>query len=179
MIDLQATDLSDDDLERLDTSLMALEDAMGIDEAHGYLTALLVLNKMPDETEWLTAVLDEQDINQFGPESELLLRMKANIQHALENHQVFEPLYIEVDDEDITYLDYSGWCHGFMYGLSLQDIDWHDLNDTVKDLIDPISRLSLSEDEDEADDFSDDEYAEMIEMLPGSIAALYQYWHNS
>lgn len=170
--------MTEDELESLDTHLMDVDNAMSIDETHGYLTALLASNSLPSDSQWLATVLGNQNLDNYQTECQLLLKMKADIQQTLESSRTFEPLYIEVDDEDITYLDYSGWCHGFMYGLSLHDLDWESVNDSIKDLLAPIGKLALSEDEEDENDLSDEEYTEMIEMIPGSIAALYQYWHQ-
>jgi yecA family protein len=133
---------------------------------------------LPSESQWQAEVWGDETLDVHQKEDQLLAKMKADIEHKLQSHQAFEPLYIEVDDEDITYLDYSGWCHGFMYGLSLLELDWQTMNDAIKDLIAPISKLALSDDEDDENDLSDEEFAEMVEMIPGSVAALYQNWHQ-
>lgn len=172
----QEISLSEVELEQLDMALLDNEDGMAIDEAHGYLTALAVIGQRLESSTIAKIIYGTEE----SPDNQgiimLLMKLHDDIQQTLDSGQHFEPLYIEVDDEDITYLDYEGWCHGFMFGLSETDIDWESVDSNIKDLIAPISQIALA-DEDGDDELSDEDYAVLIDMIPGSVSGLYQQWH--
>lgn len=172
-----ATDITEQSLEELDNMLMSLDEAMTVDEAHGYICSLIVSNQLSNNNHWHQEIIGEQNFNEREKCLSLLELIKENLSVNLQNEIIFEPLFIEIEEEDYTYHDYTGWCHGFMYGLSLLDIDWDAIPDHIKDLISPISRLALT-DEDSENDVSDDEFEEMIEMISGSVSALYDYWNR-
>ena len=69
--------LSEDELVTLDHFLLTegCSEAMPIDEAHGYLTALVVSHDQASESEWLSAIWGAPE---FGDENE-----QANMTHYL------------------------------------------------------------------------------------------------
>ncbi|MCK5640711.1 MAG: UPF0149 family protein, partial [Gammaproteobacteria bacterium] len=91
------TPLTDDELQMLDSFLLA-EDAgerLGIDEAHGFLTAVSVAHQSMQQQEWLKVILGE---SAFADEKEqqditaLLQRMFVDITATLKAGRLFEPL---------------------------------------------------------------------------------------
>ncbi|ALP54411.1 hypothetical protein Tel_15350 [Candidatus Tenderia electrophaga] len=168
------TDLSDSELAELDEFLLTHEECLAIDEAHGYLTALIVSRADDDESAILEAVLGEAEAT--AQINELLLRMYQDIAIELESAEPFEPMVIEEEDEDGDSFEvYDGWCFGFMLALSDYEEVWRELPKEQQSLLEPIATLALLR-EDELD-MDDEEYAGWVSLLPGSVSGLYDYWH--
>lgn len=175
--------LTDEELTELDEFLLSGAEGverLTIDEAHGYITALIVSGKDQDSTDWLGAVLDDlaftDDAEQERIE-DLLYRMWDEIEEMLRSRQVFEPLVAEFEEDGELIIEYEGWCYGFMLAVSEDETLWNELPKDEKDLLAPIAQIALLG-EDEEVDLDDEEYEMLAELIPGSVGALYNFWHN-
>ncbi len=166
--------LTDTELAELDEFLLSEEDdRLAIDEAHGYLTALILCGSDGDEASILEAVLGEAKPPAQIPE--LLLRMYQDIAAELESAQPFEPMVIEEEENGESFEVYEGWCFGFMLAVSDNEDVWAELPKDQRSLLEPIATLALSREEEL--DMDDEEYSGWVELLPGSVNGLYAYWH--
>lgn len=171
--------LSDDELTELDIFLNSAaceEDTLGIDETHGYLTALLLSSESGQLTPgWQEVIWGEP---RFADDKErermtaLLERVPGDILAALTRREPFEPLIVESEEDGVVYESYEGWCFGFMLGLEQQWDGWQNQPDEVQELIIPIAQLALLWDED-AEEMSEEEYDQWVELIPGAVTGLF------
>lgn len=176
------TPLSNDELAELDQFLLSADDdeeRLPIDEAHGYLTALVVSNALQDE--WLEAVWGVPRFTndeEAGHMTQLIQRMRQEIVDSLAHHRPFDPLVIEEEDEQGEVVEaYEGWCFGFMRAVADDQQCWEELSKSEQELLTPIAKLAMlcAEEEPQIDE---DEYSDCVELLPGAVAGLYQHWHG-
>jgi uncharacterized protein len=171
--------LTEDELAELDAFLNSSacdEDTLGVDEAHGYLTAL----RLSSENGELASGWQEEIWGQprFADDaervrmSELLERLPLDIVDSLTQREPFEPLVIESEEDGVVIESYEGWCFGFMLGMEQQWEVWEGQPDDVQDLIIPIAQLALLLEE-EGEEMSDEEYHQWVELIPGAVAGLF------
>ncbi len=164
------TALSADELIEMDDFLLSEgEERLTIDEAHGYMTALLVSHAAEDEAAMLASILGETE----QPETivQLLLRMFQEISAELASGKPFEPMVIEEEEDGETFEVYEGWCYGFMLAVSDHEAAWAGLSKDGRALLEPIATLALLREEEL--DIDDEEYSGWVGLLPGSVSGLY------
>ncbi len=175
--------LNEEQLAELDAFLLSEfcdEETLSVDEAHGLLCAAIA---GPGEHEW--AELEEMiwgqpEFPDAGVEQRmrgLLAAMHAEIQATLAAGRNLEPLAVEVEDEETSGIAYEGWCYGFILGVSLNQEAWDEMPKPQLELLSPIAKLALLNDE-ESDEMDDDEYEQWVELLPGAVSGLYGYFHS-
>lgn len=177
--------LTEESFARLDDLLLARneidDDCLVIDEAHGFITALQVAHSPMAQEEWLALILGDTPFADESAREEMeayLLSMWDEIEAMLVSGREFEPLIIEEEDEaGETVESYEGWCFGFMAGVSHDQGSWEELPKAAQELLIPIATLALLYSEEEPD-VDDDEYGAWIELLPGAVVGLYQYWQD-
>lgn len=174
-----ATLLTEDELAELDTFLNSSacdEDTLGVDEAHGYLTALRLSAENGElATGWQEEIWGQPrfaDEAQRQRINELLERLPLDIVDSLTRPEPFDPLVIESEEDGVVVESYEGWCFGFMLGLEQQWEVWQGQPDEVQDLIIPIAQLALLMDE-EDEEMSEEEYQQWVELIPGAVAGLF------
>jgi len=167
--------LSADELVELDDFLLSEgEERLTIDEAHGYITALIISNVELDEAAMLTSILGEDE----QPENivQLLQRMYQEISAELASGKPFEPMVIEEEEDGETFEIYEGWCYGFMLAVSDHQATWAGLSKNGRSLLEPIATLALLREEDL--DIDDEEYSGWVGLLAGSVSGLYAEAHD-
>ena len=170
--------LSDEELIELDVLLQTNEDYLLVDEAHGYITALVIaLGEGLDDDQWLFGILGDSMEAVQPKMRELLTRLRDEIIDVLSSGGVFEPLVAEIEDEGEILESYEGWCFGFMMALSVEEESWAELPQNEQDLLMPIAKLALLQ-EDESADMDDEEYGTYVDLIPGSVGGLYQYFRS-
>ena len=175
------TPLTEEELGELDEFLLsdACDDALSIDEAHGYLTALAVTPNLPAVGEWQAAVWGQPDFadeQQREQMASLLQRLYNEVVSTLVARRDFEPLVIETEEEGELLEAYEGWCFGFMHGVEEQQALWDELPQNEQSLVAPMAQLALLY-SDEETDMDDEEYGSWVELIPGAVMGLYAYWH--
>lgn len=175
--------MTEEEISELDAFLLSDacgQDALSIDEAHGYLTALQLMPKMPEQSEWLDTVWGtpsfsgEEQHQRLGA---LLEAMRSEIAESLERHEPFEPMVVEMDIDGQLVEAYEGWCYGFMLAVEQQESQWMALPKQAQGLLAPIAQLALLE-SDEDENISEDEYSQWVELIPGAVVGLYDVWHR-
>lgn len=177
------TPLSDDEIEELDNFLLSGDEEearLTVDEAHGFVTALVVGRSTVEAEEWMETIwgipafVDDAEKQHM---SELLLRMRSEIKQTLQAGKGFEPLIAEFEEDGDDVVAYEGWCYGFMLGVSLAQSQWEKLPQHEQELLAPIARLALVTEED-SPELDEEEYEMLTELLPGSVVGLYNYWRQ-
>ncbi|MCF6354350.1 MAG: YecA family protein [Candidatus Polarisedimenticolaceae bacterium] len=172
--------LSEDELAALDHFLLSEScyGAMPIDEAHGYLSALVVSRNRASQNEWLSAIWGSPefaDNNEQARMTDSLLRMRNEIAAVLEAGHPYEPLIIEEEEDGEVVEAYEGWCLGFIHAVADHQESWDRLAKNEQELLTPIAKIALLLNEEEPE-MDDEEYEACIELLPGAVAGLYAYW---
>lgn len=181
---VSTTSLNDDELEALDNFLLSDacdDDALAIDEAHGFLTAIQLPPVKVEQDIWMAqiwgqpAFADEAERAQM---SDLMQRLHDDIATSLASRRDFEPLVIEVEEEGEVIEAHEGWCFGFMLGTELHQDQWDALPANERNLVLPMAQLALLYDDDEAA-MDEDEYLDWLDLIPGAVMGLYSYWHSA
>jgi len=170
--------LSDDELAELDTFLLEgdASDRLQIDEAHGYLSSLIIGGGGDVDTDtWLTDIWGELECTdeRRARVTELFLRLHYETELGLREERPFEPLVIEEEEGGELYEVYDGWCFGFMLGVANYQEKWESVEKESQDLLAPIATLALLH-SDEEHELSEEEYTACVELLPGSVFELYR-----
>ncbi len=169
--------LSDEELAELDVFLLDgdVSDRLQIDEAHGYLSSLIVGGGGINTAVWLSDIWGEPEgSGEFKARmSDLFLRLYHETELGLREQHPFEPLVIEEEEEGEVYEVYDGWCFGFMLGVANYQEKWGDVAKESEDLLAPIATLALLH-SDENHELSDEEYTACVDLLPGAVFELYR-----
>jgi len=175
--------LSDEEITELDEFLLSAEEGeerLTVDEAHGFITGLVVSCSTVEESEWMEAIWGLpafSDDNEQQHMVELLHRMRIEIHDTLSDGKRFDPLIAEFEEDDEEFVSYEGWCYGFMLAVSLAHTQWDKLPKNEQELLGPIARIALLGEE-EGEELDDEELEILTELIPGSVAGLYHYWHR-
>jgi uncharacterized protein len=176
--------LTEDEYVELDEFLCAgdeEDERLPVDEAHGFMTAMIVGNA-PVTTEALLESVWGEPV--FTDEAErerltgLLLRLFREISTTLKAEQSFEPLVVEIEEDGATLVAHEGWCFGFMLAVGSDEERWSRLPKHEQSLLGPIARLAMLHVEDEPE-IDEEEYAMLVELLPGAVAGLHAYWESN
>lgn len=185
MATAQQEPLSDDEVLELDAFLLSAaeedDDRLTVDEAHGYLTGLAVGHASLSQDEWLEVIWGHPAFasdQQKARLTSLLLRMQEDIAATLRRGQSFEPLVAEVEDDGEILVAFEGWCFGFMLAVSNDEERWGQLSQAGRDALAPIADLAMLHTEVDSD-LDEDEVQQLAELVPGSVASLYDYWEQS
>jgi len=176
--------LSDEELTALDNFLLSDRghgEMMPIDEAHGYLTALVVSHDQAGQSEWLSAIWGEPEFADIAEEKGMthyLLCMRSEIEEMLKSGSPYEPLVIEEEEDGEVVEAYEGWCLGFIHAVADHQESWDKLEKNEQELLTPIAKIALLLNEEEPD-MDNEEYEACVELLPGAVAGLYTYWEDA
>ena len=190
----QSKPLTDDELEELDQFLMSeatSDDAMMIDTLDGYLTAIAIGPRALTINEWLSRVWGSDDEHRPDFESptegqriiELIIRHLNSIIATLERDPDYiNPMFecLNEDETNDTRLDATMWSYGFLTGVKLNWDEWDPLindSDGIKAFY-PIYLLGDEEigPEDRKLIETLEQRDALTELIPGSIAWIYQFW---
>jgi len=175
--------LSEEEFIELDSFLLSEacdEETLSIDEAHGYITALLLPPVPLEAAEWQSAIWGEphfESEEQKERMTALLQRLFDDVADNLQHRREFEPLVIETEEEGELVESYEGWCFGFMLGVEAHESQWESLPKNEQGLLAPMAQLSLLGSEEEAE-MDESEYAQWVELIPGAVMGLYAFWHR-
>jgi uncharacterized protein len=176
--------LSDEEYAELDDFLCAgdeEEERLPVDEAHGFMTAMIVGHAPVTPEALLESVWGQPA---FADETErerltgLMLRLFREISTTLRVQQPFEPLFVEIEENGATLVAHEGWCFGFMLAVSGDEERWKRLPKHEQSLLGPIARLALLHVEEEPE-IDEEEYEMLVELLPGAVAGLHAYWESN
>jgi uncharacterized protein len=177
--------------QELASRLEARVGGLGLDGAHGLLTACLVgPEPLPRPEEWLMRVLgNDAETQQVGPPPAdlvaLVLRLQREILRSLERFR-YQPMLAEGHEPD-GEAGPGGWCEGFVAGVDLRAGIWGMRLATDPRLMDALNPIiALSMDEGLWEEFRDPgqppldraEIQHCLRALPGAVLDLRQYWRD-
>jgi len=192
--------LTDRQLLRLEELLAepALEQAMRLDEAQGYLCAALSGPQPAPEERWLREVLGDTDEagDAVREAAELLRRFAAQLQLDLASGQPLMLLLYGGNADDESLSDYTPWCEAYLHGVDAAAEDWFEAlgaddeqadSDEIAYLDEQISPLLMLSGDAEAaardagDDWPsgpelDRQLVECEEKLPQAVTNIYRFW---
>lgn len=175
--------MTEEEINELDNFLLSdacTEEALSIEEAHGYLTAIILTSPQEDKSEWWQAIWGEphfHDEEQKRRLEGLLAAMYSDIAGILERREPFEPMVVEMEEEGQLVESYEGWCYGFMLAVEQNEAQWKALSKSAQGLLAPIAQLALLADNSE-EEMSEEEYSQWVELIPGAVMGLYDFWHS-
>jgi uncharacterized protein len=105
----------------------ALDQAMRLDEAQGYLCAALSGPQPIAETDWLSEVLGSADASsgEAGREAADLLRLLATqLLTELASGKPPQLVLYEQDDDETSGSSYVPWCQAYLHGIDSAPQDW-------------------------------------------------------
>ena len=205
MTTMNTTNLTDDELDRLETLLgdPALPEAMRLDEAQGYLCAALSGPQPMAEEQWLADVLGGEEIleTEAGAAAAVLLRaFSAALAADLEAGEPPVLLLYPKEDVDGSPSDYLAWCQAYLAGVDAAEDDWFEYlgetenaapdsedNEEIAYLDERLFPMMVLTGEAEAaasehgEEWPDGEEREEIEdeceeTLPQSVVDIYRFW---
>ena len=123
--------LTDQQLLRLEQLLEepALQRAMRLDEAQGYLCAALTGPQPNTEEQWLSEVLGSAESDggaSWREAADLLRRLAAQLQSELAGNEPPLLLLYAQDDGENSPSDYVPWCQAYLHGVDSAPVDWFD-----------------------------------------------------
>ena len=165
--------LTDDELDRLETLLSdpALPEAMRLDEAQGYLCAVLAGPQPLAEEQWLADVLggDEALESEIGGDTAVLLRaFAAALAADLEAGVPPVLLLYPKEEEDDSPSDYLPWCQAYLAGVDAAEDDWFEVLGESED-------ASPEEDESEEIAYLDERLFPMMVLTGEAEAAASEH----
>lgn len=182
---LPSEPITDDDIKRLDDFLLSDdsgEEAMMIDELHGFLTAVVSGPDMVMPSEFLAEVWDQPEFATMAQAQEismLILRLYNDVSQSLRAGD-FEPLLMEQTQERGEPVPIpDGWCTGYVRGMKLRAESWQPHMSKLSDWLFPISTFGLDHDEETADVLRPktlEEHAALVAKLPESALAIARYF---
>lgn len=195
-MDEPAIGLDGEDFALLDQFLSAnaeQHDGLGLDGAHGLITAVLVGPVALSSEQWLPVIFGDRPLTDPDPALQtarvLLERLYQSTRAAIEQF-MFEPVLAHVlgDDDEDTEVDSSGWCEGFSLGVDLCGARWEQQmrqDPRLLALLGPIIVLGvddgafteLARDPDIAP-LSEREREELRQRLPGAVLDCWMYWRD-
>lgn len=155
------------------------EDAiLGIDELHGFLTAVVCAPSMIMPSEYLPRVFGDREWRSMEDAQramELLMRMYNEINADLRAGE-FVPLFVERQLEDgKTVVIYDDWCFGFVRGMSLRPAEWMIADDKFQQRIFPIAAITDTSPDSKMAKWASENHDMLVELLPGTIQAIHDY----
>jgi uncharacterized protein len=185
------TPLSQAELEELDAFLdsdIATEDGFGLDELHGFLTAMACSLNVVMPSQWFPVIWQDQEGPAFESQEQasrvmiLITRLYNGINNGL-MAQEFTPLYTQNQlPNGQSQVVPDGWCWGFKKGMVLDPEGWTSNLSQLEDALAPIILLSrVVDDIEELNSemltaIEDPEnVARIAEMIPQQIQTIHDH----
>ncbi len=188
------TPLSDQEIDRLNRFLLeripeeetiadgADEGVLDISELDGFLTAIISGPRPIVPSEWLPVVWGA-----FEPEwgsteeseeiiSLVLRHMNGIVTTLTEAPKEFEPIVLEVEEDDMTVTSVEEWCLGYMKGVGLSTDAWRHAGEEVMEILFPIMVFTTEEGRNSLSSLDADELATLKRSIPTSVRKLHAYW---
>lgn len=182
-----STLITEADIERLDDFLLSDasgEEAMMIDELHGFLTAVISGPEMVMPSEFFPEIWHEPEfetMNQAQDISSIVLRLYNDISGSLRTGD-FEPLLLEKPQEHGDPVPIpDGWCAGYIRGMKLRVESWQPHLSKLSDWFFPISTFGLAHDEEVEEILLPktlEEHAALVEKISESAIEIARYFRK-
>lgn len=168
----------------IEATLQEASSQYGASGCQGVICGVLVFGDPSPLLRWIDEVLEALDTTHMTDTNlrRVLMQLSAFTQQQLEDPGMSFGLLLP--EEDLTPLKrrveaLSGWCEGFLYGLTLAGLDNKtrlsgDSSELISDVWE-ISRAFVDSDPDEADEVA---YFELVEYLRVGVLLLAEDFHS-
>lgn len=186
------TPLSDQEIDQLNRFLLerlpeeevegADEGVLDISELDGFLTAIISGPRAIAPSEWLPVVWGQFEPDWASPEeaeailSLVLRHMNALVTTLTEAPAEFEPIVLEVEEEEGTVTSVEEWCLGYMKGVGLASDAWRHAGQEVMEMLFPIMVFTSEEGRGRLATLEADELATLKRSIPTAVRKLHAYW---
>ncbi|MCW8829030.1 MAG: UPF0149 family protein [Gammaproteobacteria bacterium] len=160
------------------------EGVLDISELDGFLTAIVSGPQPLKPSEWLPVLWGEYE-PAWGSNAEaeatisLVLRhMNAIVNTLVEAPEEFEPIVLEVEEEEATITSVEEWCLGYMKGVSLAMSAWQQGGQEVMDLLFPVMVFTTEEGRSSLARLDAQELDTLKRSLPTTVRKLYAFWQR-
>ncbi len=184
--------LTEAEFRKIDDFLMSDivgENALMIDELHGFFTALAVTNQANVPLPFLSAVLDGEPRFRSDEEAwgikDLLDRMYDQVVQMLSDEEfLFVPLFsFNTMNEELDPVPVpEGWCLGFLRGVAMQEDLWEKKADELWGFLLPVYVLSGMEDlppDLEKTLYENLNMEELVDLMDFCVRSMHQCWVES
>jgi len=183
--------LGENELDRLEALLdspVFKGEAMWLDELQGFLCAVISAPDTILPSAWLPVALGENPGYENQQQAEevlgLIMRFYNDIALTLQQGEGIALQLYHPEGEEVY--DFQSWCSGYLDGVELSEVDWHEAGDPeeVDELLFPFAVLA-----EDLDDFlrdtgqramSEQEKAKLEaacrEDIAGAVVRIYRYW---
>jgi uncharacterized protein len=187
------TPLSDQEIDELNRFLLARipdeeesdavdEGVLDISELDGFLTAIVSGPRPIQPSEWLPVLWGQfEPVWRSDEEAEaivsLVLRhMNGIVSILTESPDEFEPIVLEVEEDDATVTSVEEWCLGYMKGVGLAADDWRQGGEEAMEILFPIMVFTSDEGRKRLDELDADELKTLKSSIPSAVRKLYAFW---
>jgi uncharacterized protein len=122
------------------------------------------------EPEWTSTEESEAII------SLVFRHMNGIVTTLTEAPEEFEPIVLEVDEDEASFTSVEEWCLGYMKGVSLSMEAWQQGGQEVMDLLFPIMVFTTAEGRNSLERLEVDELETLKRSLPSSVRKLHAFW---
>ncbi|MCW9087960.1 MAG: UPF0149 family protein, partial [Gammaproteobacteria bacterium] len=160
------------------------EGVLDISELDGFLTAIVSGPQPLKPSEWLPVLWGEyepawrSDAEAEATISLVLRHMNAIVNILIEVPEEFEPIVLEVEEEDATITSVEEWCLGYMKGVSLAMGAWQQGGQEVMDLLFPVMVFTTEEGRSSLARLDAQELDTLKRSLPTTVRKLYAFWQQ-
>ncbi|TLU55858.1 MAG: UPF0149 family protein [Chlorobium sp.] len=158
-----------------------------LEMVEGYMTALVVGPEVVEADDWLPYIFDQEGHSEPSFVSdddavmieELLLRYMNTVERQFnDDPDGFSPLYEQFDygDEEAEMLAIQEWALGFMVGMEMKNESWKPLFANESTGMLGLPMLMLSNIAGDKVTLSEEEIADMIELMPEFVVKIYHFW---
>ncbi len=188
------TPLSDQEIDQLNRFLIERipdeegladsvdEGVLDISELDGFLTAIISGPRPIVPSEWLPVLWGEFEPKWGSTEeseaiiSMVLRHMNGIVNILTESPAEYEPIVLEVEEDDMTVTSVEEWCLGYMKGVGLSTEAWRHAGEEVMEMLFPIMVFTTEEGRNSLAGLEADELATLKRSIPMAVRKLHAYW---
>jgi len=187
------TPLTDNELEQLEEFLLNRidddvdtsakdEGIFDISSLDGFFTAIVSGPEMIPPSQWIAAVWGDfepewQSEKKFESVFSLLMRhMNSIAAHLMNEPESFEPLFMQRDVEDKTFIIVDDWCYGYIMGVEMCIDEWNLDSMDMTRLLMPIQLFGTEEGWRKMDGLNEQETENIRNAITPNVREIHAYW---
>ena len=158
------------------------EGVLDISELDGFLTAIISGPRPILPSEWLPVLWGQFEPKwESAEESEAIISLVLRHMNGLVNTLTekpadFEPIVLEVEEDEATVTSVEEWCLGYMKGVGLATDAWRMAGEEAMEMLFPIMVFTTSEGRNSLSGLDADELATLKRSIPLAVRKLHAYW---
>jgi len=190
------TPLSDQEIDRLNQFLLDRipaveadslpddvdEGVLDISELDGFLTAIVNGPRPLQPSEWLPVMWGGYEPEWVSTEeseaiiSLVLRHMNGIVATLTESPKDFEPIVLEVEEDEAMVTSVEEWCLGYMKGVGLASDAWRQGGEEVMEMLFPIMVFTTREGRESLAGLEADELATLKRSIPSAVRKIHAFW---